>query len=233
MKKHFFISLLLILLTLSSLAQIFNNPIASKISHPSLKITKIEITDSETIVSLKVTNKLSSGGWFCADKSIYLKNTNGIEIFELINSENIPVCPEKHEFAYTGEILEFKLYFEKISENIQFIDLIEDCSNACFSFNGIILDNIHNEKIREFEKGFEFYQNNEAEKAISFFEKVLDGNITIQSQIYGLSYYYLIMIYKKQGLNEKAQELYSKLLESDIEDKATFIKELENTINVE
>jgi tetratricopeptide (TPR) repeat protein len=233
MKKQFFISLLLVLLTLSSFAQVFNNPIASKISHPELKITKIEITDNSTIVSLKVTNKLSSGGWFCADKNIYLKNTKGIEIYNLVNSENIPVCPEKHEFAYTGEVLEFKLYFEKIAENIQFIDLIENCSNACFSFNGIILDNAHNEKIRTFEKGFEFYQNNEPEKANSYFEKVLEGDITIQSQIYGLSYYYLIVTYMKQGFNEKAQELYNKLLESDIEDKVTFIKELENTIIVE
>jgi len=233
MKKQFFFFSLLFLLALNSVAQIYKNPIAGKISHPELKITKIEITDSSTIVSLQITNKLSSGGWFCADKNIYLKNTNGLEIYNLVNSENIPVCPEKHEFAYSGEVLEFKLYFEKIAENIQFIDLIENCSNACFSFNGIILDNTHNEKIRIFEKGFEFYQNNEPEKANSYFEKVLEGDITIQSQIYGLSYYYLIVTYMKQGFNEKAQELYNKLLESDIEDKATFIKELENSISVE
>ena len=128
---------------------------------------------------------------------------------------------------------EFKLYFEKIAEEIEFLDLIEDCSNACFSFTGIILDNTHNEKIREFEKGFEFYQNNELENAISHFKNVLDGNITIQSQIYGLSYYYLIVIYLKQGYNEKAQDLYNKFIESDIEDKSTFIKELENKISVE
>jgi tetratricopeptide (TPR) repeat protein len=233
MKKQIPLILIFFLFSKVLLSQIYEKPIAGKQSHPDLEITQIEITDSFTIVSLKVTNKLSSGGWFCADKNIYLKNSNGLETYYLLSSENIPVCPEKHEFAYTGETLEFKLYFEKISDNIQFIDLIENCSNACFSFSGVILDNIHNEKIREFEKGFGFYQNSETEKAISYFEKVLDGDITIQSQIHGLSYYYLIVMYKKQGFNEKAQELYSKLLESDIEDKATFIKELENTISVE
>ncbi len=233
MKKYLATLTLLLSINLMLKAQVYENPIAGKQSHPDLEIIRIEINDSSTIVSLKVTNKLSSGGWFCADNNIYLKNSNGIEVYELINSENIPVCPEKHEFAYAGEVLEFKLYFEKISNEIKFIDLIENCSNACFSFNGIILDNIHNEKIRAFEKGFEFYQNNELDKAISYFENVLDVNITIQSQIYGLSYYYLIVIYKKQGYNEKAQDLYAKLLESDFEDKATFIKELENTINVE
>ncbi len=233
MKKHILLISVFILLSKVILSQVYEKPIAGKQSHPDLEITRIEITDSSTIVSLKVTNKLSTGGWFCADKNIYLKNSNGLETYYLLSSENIPVCPEKHEFAYTGEILEFKLYFEKISDKIQFINLVENCSNACFSFSGVILDNIHNEKIREFEKGFEFYQNSETEKAISYFEKVLDGDITIQSQIYGLSYYYLIVIYKKQGFNEKAQEFYDKLLESDIEDKATFITELENTISVE
>ena len=233
MKKNILLFSAFLLITKVMLSQVYDKPIAGKQSHPDLEITQIEITDSSTIVSLKVTNKLSSGGWFCADKNIYLKNSNGLETYYLINSENIPVCPEKHEFAYTGEVLEFNLYFEKIAENIQFIDLIENCNNACFSFNGIILDNTHNEKIREFEKGFEFYQNKELEKSIMYFENVIDGTITIQSQIYGLSYYYLIVIYKKQGFNEKAQELYAKLLESDIEDKATFIKELEKTLGVE
>ena len=233
MKKSILLISVFILFSKIIFSQVFEQPIAGKKSHSDLEITQIEITDSSTIVSLKVTNKLSSGGWFCADKNIYLKNSNGIEVYNLVKSENIPVCPEKHEFAYSGEVLEFKLYFEKISENIQFIDLIENCNNACFSFNGIILDNNHNEKIRLFERGFELYQNNETEKASSYFEKVLDGTITIQSQIYGLSYYYLIVMYKNQGFEKKAHELYAKLLESDIEDKATFIKELEKTIGVE
>ena len=130
-------------------------------------------------------------------------------------------------------MLEFKLYFEKISDKIKFIDLIENCNNACFSFFSIILDNKHNEKIRAFEKGFDLYQNNEFEKSIIYFEKVLEGELTIDSQIYGLSYYYLILIYKDQKKPEKVEEFYKKLTNSDLQDKETFIKELKNKIDIQ
>ncbi|MFC2096647.1 hypothetical protein ACFLQ3_03005 [Bacteroidota bacterium] len=210
----------------------FENPIASKISHPELEITKIEITDSITIISLKVTNKRSQGGWFCADKNIIVKNTNGFETYELIKSENIPTCPDQFEFAYSGQVLEFILYFPVIPKDIKFIDLIENCSNACFFFNGIILDNDHNKKIRAFETGFDLYQNSEYEKSIPYFEKVLSGEIYIKSHIYGLSYYYLILVNKNLGNKNEQEKWYNQLLNSTISDKQTFINELKKEIDI-
>ena len=213
--------------SLSSFAQVYKNPIASKKSHPELEITQIAITDTNTIISLKVTNKRNEGGWFCADDNIYIKNTKGTEIYKLINAENIPICPDQFKFSYSGQTLEFSLYFPPISDQIKFIDLIEDCSNACFSFYGIILDNEHNEKIRAFERGFELYQNQQKTEAITFFEKVISGKMSIDSHIYGLSYYYLIVIYHELGNTEKVTFWYQKLLNSNLEEKDTFIKELE------
>ncbi|MFC2151536.1 hypothetical protein ACFLSE_03340 [Bacteroidota bacterium] len=233
MKKSFLTLLLLVVFTITLYSQVYENPIASKQSHPELEITRIKVADNETVVSLKVTNKLSQGGWFCADKNIYLKSTKGTEIFELTKSENIPTCPNKFEFAYTGQTLEFMLYFPPIPTNIQFIDLIESCSNACFSFYGIILDNEHNNKIRAFEKGFDLYRNGDLEKSIPFFEKVLSGEITIDSHIYGLSYYYLIITYKKLENKVEQEKWYNLLIESDLDDKQTFIKELSKEINIE
>lgn len=214
-------------------AQVYENPIAAKQSLSELEITKIEITNSETVISLKVTNKLSSGGWFCADKNIYIKNSKGDEIYQLVNSENIPTCPDQFEFAYSGQILEFKLYFDKISDNIKFIDLIENCENSCFSFYGIILDNNHNENIRSFEKGFELFQSNEFDKSIPYFEKVLEVQNTIESHIYGLSYYYLILIYDDMGNKEKVKSLFNELLNSPMAEKETFINELKNKIGIQ
>lgn len=233
MKKQILALSFLILLPLLNNAQVYENPIAAKQSLSELEITKVEITNSETVISLKVTNKLSSGGWFCADKNIYIKNSKGDEIYQLVKSENIPTCPDQFEFAYSGQILEFKLYFDKISENIKFIDLIENCENSCFSFYGIILDNNHNENIRAFEKGFEFFQSNEFDKSISYFEQVLKGQNNIESHIYGLSYYYLILIYDDMGITEKVKSLYKELLSSDIAEKETFINELKNKIDIQ
>lgn len=225
--------LLFILYSSVTFSQVYKNPIAAKQSHPELEITKIQITDNETVVSLKVTNKLSTGGWFCADKNIYLKSSKGNTKYELLKSENIPTCPDKHEFALSGETLEFKLYFPPIPDTIKYIDLIEDCSNACFSFHGIILDNEHNEKIRSFETGFDLFGNNEFEKSIPYFERVLDGKPTVDSHIYGLSYYYLVVIYDHLGDKEKMNLWYKKLLDSDLDDKDTFIKELKNKVNIQ
>lgn len=229
MKKTLIISLTLILLFSKLNAQIYQKPIAGKQSHPELEITKVEINDQETIISLIITNKLSEGGWFCADQDIYIKNSKGPEIYELIKSENIPTCPETYDFSYANETLAFKLYFLPIPNEIRFIDLIEDCHNSCFSFQGIILNNKHNENIRAFEKGFELYQNNNKQEAIPFFERVAENTTTLDSHIYGLSYYYLILIYQELNKPERVTYWYDILINSNIDDKNTFIHELEKS----
>lgn len=227
MKKYKFI----ILLTLSSLSvafgQKYDNPIAQKVTHPELKIKSIEITENNTVISLKVTNKRDHDGWFCADENIYIKNSKGTEIYHLIKSENIPTCPEQFKFSYVGQELNFTLYFPPISNQIQSLDLIEDCSNACFSFYGIILDNQHNKKIRTFEKGFDLYQENNLKESIDYFKEVIQGKTSIDSHIYGLSYYYLIIIYYELGDTNKMELWYRNLITADIKDKDTFIKELD------
>ena len=229
MKQFVFALILAFTLNGNLKAQIYNNPIAAKQSHPELEITQIEVNKSETTISLKVTNKRTEGGWFCADKNIYIKNSKGTEMYELTKSENIPICPDQFEFAFSGQTLEFKLYFSPISNQIKFIDLIESCSNACFSFYDIILDNEHNQNIRAFEKGFELYQEDKKTEAISYFEKVASKKITLDSHIYGLSFYYLILIYSEIENQEKAEFWYNNLVNSNIEDKNTFIKELEKS----
>ena len=208
-------------------SQSYDNPIASKQSHPELKIERIEITENNTIISLKVTNKRDAGGWFCASRDINLKSSKGNESYPLIKTENIPACPDQHKFSSIGETLSFKLYFSPIDQDIKFVDLIENCTNACFSFYGIILDNQHNQKIRAFENGFELYQNQKYVEAIPLFEKVLKGDISIDSHIYGLSYYYLIIIYQDLRNIDKMNQWYEELLNSNLEEKKTFIKELE------
>jgi hypothetical protein len=191
-----------------------------------LEIIQIKVTENRTVISLKVTNKRDQGAWFCADKNIYIKNSKGIEKYHLINSENIPTCPNQHEFKNVNEILEFQLVFPKITNDIVFLDLIEDCNNACFSFHGIILDNNHNEKIRLFEKALDLYINERKNDAIPLFEKVLSSKITIDSEIHGFSYYYLIEIYSSLENKEKVNYWIEKLKGSEIQGKDTFLREL-------
>jgi len=208
-------------------SQTYKNPIASKQSHPELKITRIEITENNTIVSLEVTNKRTVGGWFCANSDIFLKNSKRTETYQLIKSENIPTCPDQYEFSSVGETLAFKLYFPSIDQDIKFIDLVENCTNACFSFYRIILDNQHNQKIRAFEKGFDLYQENNLKESATYFEEVTQGKSSIDSHIYGLSHYYLILIYHELDDTSKVEFWYKNLINSDFKDKNTFVKELD------
>lgn len=189
-------------------------------------ITKIEILNTQTVFSIEVTNKRDQGGWFCADKNIYLKDSKGYERYSILKAEGIPTCPEQYEFKNKGDILKFKLFFPRISEEIVFIDLIEDCNNACFYFNGIILNNQHNNNIVSFEKGFDLYQTKRYEESVSFFQSVISNETVIQSQIYSLSYYYLINIYFNKKEIDKVNLYYKKLQSSNFEDKETIIKEL-------
>ena len=226
MKKALLLTIALFIFLFAK-SQTYENPIASKQSHPELKITGIEITENKTIVSLEVTNKRTDGGWFCANDDIFLKNSKGTETYQLIKSENIPTCPDQHKFSSVGETLAFKLYFPPIDQDIKFIDLVENCTNACFSFYGIILDNQHNQKIRAFEKGFDLYQANNLKESVTYFEEVTQGKNSIDSHIYGLAHYYLILIYHKMDDTNKVEFWYKNLINSDFKDKNTFIKELD------
>jgi len=165
--------------SLKVIGQVYENPIAATQSHPDLRIDRIEITDENTEVSLTITNQLQSGGWFCADNNIVLRNPKNMEDYKIIRSENIPVCPQKHFFKHKGEELKFVLYFSPIDKNLKFIDLIENCNEACFSFEGIILDNEHNRKIESFEKAMNLFTNGGINECIPLFKSVLEGKPTI------------------------------------------------------
>lgn len=213
-----------------SFGQVYEKPAAASQSHADLKIENIEITDTSTIISLSVTNQLQSGGWFCADNNIIIRDSKSSKEFKLTRSENIPVCPQKHEFTKKGEVLHFTLYFPPIEKNTKFIDLIENCSEACFAFEGIILDNIHNRKIESFEKAMDLFTAGKINECIPLFKSVLEGVTTIESHIFGLSYYYLVLSYHSLNDKENADKWYNELKSSNIPLKADIIKELQARI---
>lgn len=224
--KKILLLLLGIQLFYPAFSQIYENPVAAEQSHADLIIEKIEITHDNTIVTLSITNQMQSGGWFCADDNIILKNSKGIQEYKLVRSENIPICPQKYEFSRKGEILRFLLYFPPIDTSIVFIDLIENCDQACFSFRGIILDNNHNKKVIAFEKALDLFTRGAINESIPLFKQVLDGQPTIESHIFGLSYYYLVLSY--QSLNDKASTdlWYNALKNADVPLKSDILKEL-------
>ncbi|MCD4812008.1 hypothetical protein K8R14_05450, partial [bacterium] len=61
---------------------------------------------------------------------------------KLITTNNIPKCPDKYNFKFKGQQLEFSLEFEPIPKSTTKIDLIEDESAIAFNFFGITLNNV-------------------------------------------------------------------------------------------
>lgn len=208
--------------------QVFIRPNFSQKSHETLFIDRIEITSQYTIITLTVVNKRTEGGWFCADNNIYIKNSNGTQRYQLVKSENIPVCPEAHHFTRVGEELSFVLYFPPIPSDFTYIDIVEDCSNSCFSFNEVILNNELNEKVSLFEKGMEYYAHNKPQDALSCFKTITADITDPDLPLFGYAYVFIYKIYTENGQMIEAEKYRLMLQNSNIRNKAKFLQDINN-----
>ncbi len=198
-------------------AQTVTSPNNGSKSHETLKIDKIERSNESTIIYLSIQNKVN-GGYFCADKNISLKNSLGKETYQIIKSENIPVCPDTHQFKMIDEVLNFKLYFPAIKSTIKYLDLTENCNDACFNFKGIILDQTFNEKIDE---AYTLYAKGDMEKLLASFKDAL----ALQPDYpYGILYFNIIKILSESNRWEEVKTWYSKFNQSNIIDKSFYIE---------
>ncbi|TSA38734.1 MAG: hypothetical protein D4R64_01980 [Porphyromonadaceae bacterium] len=202
-------------------------PVVNIKSHKTLTIEKIEFSENQTLIFLSIENQKTEGeAWFCADEKIYIKNTQGTEMYYMTKSEGIPTCPEKYKFNKPGEVLQFKLIFPKIPANIKEIDIVENCTDNCFYFYGVILDAAQNADIKLFEKGVTLYTNKKLDEAVKCFLELTANINDKKSNIYGYSLYFIPLIYFEKGDKENAKKEYAKLVNSSITDKGYFIEKL-------
>jgi len=223
MKIKLIISILLIFSVHTSPlnSQTVNNPNSGLRSHETLDISKIDLTTQKTVINLYIENKIT-GGYFCADKNIFILFPDGTRS-NLISSKGIPVCPDTYKFKTIGEKLEFELTFPPLKKNTQWIDLIEDCSENCFSFYGVCLNSDLNKKIDEASVQAE---TGEPAKALMSFIKIAEEIDKNYSGIEGLIYSNIIYLAKKTGNMPEASEWYNKLKSSDITRSGLYIKHL-------
>jgi hypothetical protein len=221
MRGSYLAALLWISVTAFSNSQILINPNYSLKSHETLNIKKIEAGNRATIFYMSVENR-RVGGTFCADKNIYIIYPDGKRI-KLNSSSGIPVCPDAYNFKTTGEKLDFTLEFPSVKPGTKWIDLVEDCSDNCFSFYGISLDINLNKRLDD---AFELAENgNEAKALISFI--ALAREIDNDSRgISGLVYINIVKLARETGDNAKAEEWYKKFKLSDAPRLAQYIKYL-------
>ena len=202
-------------------SQTYNQPNIALKSHETLEISKVEITGQATLIFLSVENRIT-GGNFCADKNIYLINPDGSRL-KLAIANNIPVCPDTYNFKSVGEKLHFTLEFPPLKAGTKWIDLIEDCTENCFSFYGVSLDNELNKKIDD---AYILAENEEPAKALISFIKIADAFDNRNLGIKGLIYINIIKLAKETGNNAKAAEWYDRMKSSGVPRLELYIKHL-------
>lgn len=202
-------------------SQTYNHPNIGLKSHETLEISKVEITAQKTLIFLSVENRIT-GGYFCADKNIYIIYPDGTRS-RLTSSKGIPVCPESYKFKTIGERLNFELTFPPLKKDAQWIDLIEDCKDNCFSFYGICLNSDLNKKIDD---ASVLAENEEPAEALMNFINIAGTINSKNSGIEGLIYINIITLAKETANNPKAAEWYKKLESSGIPRCELYIKHL-------
>lgn len=217
MKQIRLIIVFFILTIKISYSQTILNPNLGSQSHPTLKITQIDLLSNQTIVYVQAENKSKKGDLFCADKNIYIKSLSDNKKYELIQSIGIPTCPENYQFTYVGEILKFTLYFPPLPKSTDYIDIIEDCNNYCFSFKGVILNKDLNKSINN---AYEAYAKSDDKKTVQIFDKAI---ASFPDYPYGIIYFNIIKIHSDNNNIIKKKEWINKLKQSDVYDKNYYL----------
>jgi len=192
-------------------------------SHPTLEIESVVIAGNVTTLNLVIENR-SLEGTFCADKDIFITLPDGKRM-KIKETTGIPRCPETYVFKNYGEKLYFTLIFPGLPEGTEWFDLTEDCEDACFSFNSVILDAGLNRKIDE---AFLLLESKKTEEANSEFENLLNYFAGKKCSYEGAVYCNLITIARQTGNTRKEADLFEKLKLSDIPLKEKFIESLVN-----
>ena len=190
-------------------------------SHETLVINKVELTSTAATFFMSIENRIANGS-FCADKNIFIVYPDGTRS-KLVSSENIPVCPDTYEFKMPGDKLDFTLSFPPLIPGTEWIDLIEDCSDNCFSFYGVTLDSDLNRKI---EDAFSLFGNDEPVKAMISFIDITEAVDKKNIGIEGFLYINIIRLEKQNGNEVKAAQWYNRMKSSGAPRLKQYIKYL-------
>ena len=135
MKKNF---ILLVVLLVSSV--IFSQKIIDKpdygFSNLPGKLTKIELTDSATIIHFYV--KYPAGQWIFIPKESYIQDVNGGEKYFVTKTEGIPLG-ERYTMTESGEV-SYQLYFPKLNSAVNKVDFGEANEGGSWTIYDIVIN---------------------------------------------------------------------------------------------
>ncbi len=182
------------------------NPAYGLKSHETMEVTSVELRPDVTLVRLTVENRVVSG-FFCVDRNTSLLLPDGKRL-GLVRTEGIPFCPAVHSFQKVGEVLSFVLYFPPVQSGTTWFDLVEECSDNCFSVYGITLDAALNSEI---ERGYNLSEFGKSKESATIFEQIIASVGSEKHGILGSLYSNTIIMHLRNGDEISAKRWYEAL----------------------
>lgn len=183
----------------------------------------MKITKSSDGISLQmlIKNARDEGGSFCVNKNTTLI-AGGLH-YKLQSFENIPECPEVHEFEFIGDNLIFHLHFPPIPSGINIIEISENCNDNCFYFKGLIIDQKMNDELNS---AFEYYESGMLLEGLAEYKDLLIKYEEKEPALEALSYFYIVKILEEIGNDQESFKWFESFLEKDIPDSEWVIEKL-------
>jgi hypothetical protein len=206
---------------ISGYSQTIENPNSALKSHETLLISKVELAQEKTIVHFSIENRIENGN-FCADRNIYLIDQEGKK-YQIKKTSGIPVCPDTYKFRNIGEVVRFTLEFPPLKPGTKWIDIIENCSENCFWFYGVTLDNELNKRIDE---AFSKASTVTPAENMYLFKSILDDIDSQNLGIEGLLYLNIISAARENADNVNAMVWYKRLAASKAPRVGEYLKYL-------
>jgi antitoxin component YwqK of YwqJK toxin-antitoxin module len=192
---------------------IIRNPSFENTTHESLKISAITLSDKETVLDMSVWG---DEGWFCADTSYYIKNSDNGKKYKLIKAINIPICPKSYKFNHDS--LAFRLIFPAIDKNTSYIDVIEGCDNSCVKIEKVLVNGTLSELKKGYEAAKEYYSEKDYSQSLITASDLLSKISDTSCLEYGQTILLIADNYLRLKQYANAEKWYSMILTSGLSD---------------
>lgn len=197
------------------------NPAYGLKSHETMELTGVELRTDMTVIRLTIENRVLSG-YFCVDRKTSLILPDGTRL-GLVKAEGIPFCPGVHSFQEIGEVLSFSLYFPPVQPGTTWFDLVEECTDNCFSVYGITLDTAMNSEI---ERGYNLSEFGKSKESATVFEELIATIGTEKQGILGSLYSTTIIMHLRNGDEISAKRWYDAMKNSAAPRLSLYIENL-------
>lgn len=220
MKKQLVLGLVLLIGIVTLQGQVVYNPNVAIKPIPTLTVYKVETSDTETAITIRIRNDKGLAPFTLKTKDLFIRRVSEPDHLKLLRWENAPFSPERKIFSFLNEIFEFTLIFQPLPAGTKYFDLIESDSSRNFYLQGIVLDSELNKLIT---RGFNAFSRGDRVGALEAFIEMAEADLYFE---YGLAYFNIIYLLTQMNRIEEAKEWYARFHERFFHDKQLLENEL-------